>query len=127
MNDITQIYKNIIAEIKKLESVGETSVSTGILKEAENNIAIRPTPAPNKEKYYQGKNQFINFQVLVKHKSHAEALKIIYDIDNILDDNSTIPDINYLETYTEPTFVEYTEEKYFIYTAQYKAVREEQK
>lgn len=85
-------------------------------------VVIRPTPANPKERYFDTKQNYVNFQVLVKFKDQQTALQSIYMIDEFLDGKEDLENLSYVETYVEPKFVERTETGHYIYTALYKAI-----
>ena len=119
--NIVEIFNNIIGYTKGVTGI-MLPFSMGEMVAGKDCITFVHTPAQKKDKYLQGKTRYLNFQVLVKMDNQKSALTNIYNIDDILDDNTSLQGIEIIETYTEPRFVERNDEKKYIYTAMYKCM-----
>lgn len=113
-----------------LEQLLNTTVSVGILPSSPNSICIRLSPGTSRTLYLdKGRVYQTSFQVLVKNESQREAIRLIYEITNHLDQliagDLSLSDDKYhfiqCEVYTLPNFVEKTEANEYIYTALFNA------
>lgn len=82
-------------------------------------ISIRPTSTRPGERYLQGKNEGLAFQVIVKSKSQRTAIENIENITRICDnlDRTIIPGLISCEVYVTPNFVEKTATGEYFYTS----------
>ena len=113
-----------------LEQLLNTTISVGILPSSQNSICIRLSPGADRTAYLdRGRVYRMSFQVLVKNNSQKEAIRLIHEIADYLDQlttgDLTLSDNRFqfiqCEVYNQPNFVEKTEANEYIYTALFNA------
>lgn len=92
---------------------------SGRLDTSSEAITIRPTSTRPGERYLQGKNEGVAFQILVKSKSQKTAMQTIDTITRVCDnlDRSIIPGLISCNVYVTPDYVEQTATNEFIFTS----------
>lgn len=98
-------------------------INYGVLNTSASAISIRPTPTGPGQRYMQGQNTAVNFQILVKDPMQNKIMETFDTIVSLLDGKTEIPGVANLvniELYTSPNFVEKTTSEY-IYTAIFSA------
>lgn len=123
--DIIKIYNELMELISEATGFSRDNISMHHFEtdkhSSPDGVVIRPIPANPKTRYLNESQNNINFQVLVRSKNSATALDNIYKIDKKLDGIENLDGLEYVETYTEPRFVERTDTGHYLYTAIYQA------
>lgn len=105
-----------------------TTFKQDILSAEDNALTIRLAPSAPSERFYDtSKENVISFQILSKHTNQFLALQTLYDISKVLENILDLPSQNgsytfsKIELYTNPTWVNKTEQNAHIYTALFNA------
>lgn len=103
-------------------------IAVGSLKDG-NSIAIRQTPSSPEGRYYNGSRvDEFSFQLLVKHQNAQTAINTTQSITDYLDGLTDVVsgdgsfELQNIEVYTLPNWVETTGSKEEVYTALFTAL-----
>lgn len=100
-------------------------IALGGLTSANESIALVSMPSPSDQLFYDRKRpRIIQFQILTKSVKHKTAMNKLEEIASLLDGGFFVVEgyvFDGCEVYSEPSYLETTEKKEFIYTAAFRA------